>query len=74
MIREYESTTNNNTVTSLGVIRVVAVVEISPIVLKTLVNRGVLDSEAARNKVEQIAETRDWLGAPIYRRALQLFD
>jgi hypothetical protein len=51
-----------------------AQVAISPIVLKALVNRGVLEREEALQRLEQLAETRDWLGAPIYRRAKQLFD
>lgn len=49
-------------------------VAISPIVLKAFVERGVLDHEAAVTKLEALAETRDWLGAPIYRRARNLFD
>ena len=49
-------------------------VAISPIVLKALVNRGVLTTEEAKNHVKQLAETRDWLGAPIYRRALDIFE
>lgn len=49
-------------------------VAISPIVLKAFVNRGVLDREDARTRLETLAEARDWLGAPIYRRALELFD
>jgi len=48
-------------------------VAISPIVLKALVKRGVLRREEALNRLEELAETRDWLGAPIYRRAQQLF-
>lgn len=51
-----------------------AQVAISPIVLKALVNRDVLGREEAIQRLEQIAETRDWLGEPIYRRAKQLFD
>lgn len=47
---------------------------ISPIVLKALVNRGVLERGDARQRVDQLARSRDWLGAPIYRRAKQLFD
>jgi predicted nucleic acid-binding protein len=50
-----------------------AQVAISPIVLKSLVNRGVLEREDAIQRLEQLAETRDWLGAPIYRRAKQMF-
>jgi len=49
-------------------------VAISPIVLKGLVQRGVLEREAALDRLENLADTRDWLGAPIYRRARQLFD
>lgn len=51
-----------------------AKVAISPIVLKALVKRSVLTNEEAKNQLQQIAETRDWLGAPIYRRAQQLFE
>ncbi|MFB6228220.1 MAG: hypothetical protein ABEH88_06570 [Halobacteriales archaeon] len=49
-------------------------VAISPIVLKALVQRGVLEQEEAMNRLDELAETRDWLGAPIYRRAQQLFN
>lgn len=49
-------------------------VAISPIVLKALVERGVLSAAAAEARVESMAEARDWLGAPIYRRARQLFE
>jgi hypothetical protein len=48
-------------------------VAISPIVLKALVKRGVLEPERAEEKLDLIADRRDWLGAPIYRRAKQLF-
>lgn len=48
-------------------------VAISPIVLKALVKRNVLEREEALNRLEELAETRDWIGAPIYRRAQQLF-
>ena len=48
-------------------------VSISPIVLKALVKRGVLQRKEALNRLEELAETRDWLGAPIYRRAQHLF-
>ena len=44
-----------------------AQVAISPIVLKALVERNVLE-------LDELAEQRDWLGAPIYRRAKQLFE
>jgi len=51
-----------------------AQVAISPVVLKALVNRGVLERGEARERVDQLARSRDWLGAPIYRRAKRLFD
>lgn len=47
-------------------------VAISPIVLKALVNRDVLEREQARDRLETVAEHRDWLGAPIYCRAEEL--
>lgn len=51
-----------------------AKVAISPILLKALVKRGVLNRDEALDKLDQIADNRDWLGAPIYRRAVQLFE
>jgi predicted nucleic acid-binding protein len=51
-----------------------AQVAISPIVLKALVERDVLDRQAALTKLEQLAERRSWLGRPIYRRARSLFE
>lgn len=48
-------------------------VAISPIVLRALVKRNRLDAEAAQEQVECMAETRDWLGTPIYHRAKNLF-
>lgn len=48
-----------------------AKVAISPIVLKALVKRDVLEQEQALAKLD---EQRDWLGAPIYRRAQGLFE
>lgn len=50
-----------------------AKVAISPIVLKALVQREVIERKDALNKIDDLAETRDWLGAPIYRRAQNLF-
>lgn len=47
---------------------------ISPIVLKALVKRDVLEQEEAVEKLDKLAEQRDWLGAPIYRRAKNLFE
>ncbi|GAB3685589.1 hypothetical protein GCM10028857_16330 [Salinarchaeum chitinilyticum] len=49
-----------------------AQVAISPIVLRALRERGVLNAAEARDRLEVIADTRDWLGAPIYRRARSL--
>lgn len=49
-------------------------VAISPIVLRALVKRDVLDDEEARARLERMAAERDWLGAPIYRRARNLFE
>ena len=51
-----------------------AQVAISPIVLKALVNRGVLKREDTMHRLDQLAETRDWLEAPIYHRAQRLFE
>lgn len=48
-------------------------VAISPILMKALVHRGVLDRDEPVEKLDEIAEARDWLGAPIYRRARELF-
>jgi predicted nucleic acid-binding protein len=49
-------------------------VAISPIVSRALVERGALDRAEATARLETLAEARDWLGAPIYRRARRLFD
>ena len=51
-----------------------AKIAISPILLKALVRREKLERDEALEKLEQIAVQRDWLGAPIYRRACHLFD
>lgn len=51
-----------------------AQVAISPLLFRALVKRGVLTNEEARERLETLAETRDWLGAPIYRRAQRLFE
>jgi predicted nucleic acid-binding protein len=50
-----------------------AQVALSPIVLRALVKRNCLTNDEARSKVERLAATRDWLGRPIYRRAMSLF-
>ncbi|MFB6360913.1 MAG: hypothetical protein ABEH59_06270 [Halobacteriales archaeon] len=49
-------------------------VAISPLVLSALVQRGVLAPEEAKNRLAKLAESRDWLDAPIYRRAQAMFD
>lgn len=49
-------------------------VVISPVVLRALVERGVLTEREASGRLDRLAATRDWLGAPIYRKALELFD
>lgn len=49
-------------------------IAISPIVLKALVKRSVLTREEARERLENAAEERNWLEAPIYRQARELFD
>jgi predicted nucleic acid-binding protein len=51
-----------------------AKVALSPIVLRAPVKRGVVKCEEARHDLERLAEARDWLGAPIYRRATELFE
>jgi len=48
-------------------------VAISPIVLRALVKRDVLDEEEAAAKLEAAAENRDWLESPIYTKARNLF-
>lgn len=48
-------------------------IAISPIVLKALVERGVLTIADAEDQLETMAEHRDWLEAPIYREARRLF-
>lgn len=49
-------------------------VAISPIVLNALVRRDVLSADLASQKLDELAKQRDWLGAPIYRRAQTLLD
>lgn len=41
-------------------------VAISPIVLKAMVKLNLLKEKEAKQFVEEIAESRDWLGAPTY--------
>lgn len=49
-------------------------VALSPIVLRSLVERGVLAPDEATDRLDALAATRGWLGAPIYRRARRPFD
>ncbi len=49
-------------------------VVISPILLKALVKRDILEQEDAMEKLEEAAENRDWLESPIYRKAKNLFE
>lgn len=49
-------------------------VAISPIVLTALVKRDVLEQETAERKLDRLAEQRNWLGAPIYRRSKELLE
>lgn len=49
-------------------------VVISPLVLRAIVERDVITAAEATNRLQQLATTRDWLGPPFYRRALELFD
>ena len=51
-----------------------AQVAISPILLRALVKRGVPTNEQAKERLEEVAVSRDWLGAPISRRAKHLFN
>lgn len=51
-----------------------AEVAISPIVLKALVKRSVLERPEAMDILDRIVENRGWLGSPIYRRARDLFE
>lgn len=48
-------------------------VVISPILLKALVKRDILEQEEALEKLEEAAKNRDWLESPIYRKAKNLF-
>lgn len=47
---------------------------ISPLILKSLDKRGVLGREKAVEKLDRAAAERDWLNAPIYRKARELFE
>lgn len=49
-------------------------VVLSPIILKVLVIRGIIDKSEALAKLNEMAEKRDWLGRPIYRYAKKYFE
>jgi len=49
-------------------------VVISPILLKALVKRDILEQKDAMEKLEEAADNRDWLGSPIYKKARNLFE
>jgi predicted nucleic acid-binding protein len=49
-------------------------IAISPIVLKALVKRNVLTQEEALERLEEAAEERDWLEAPIYRKGREILE
>ena len=47
---------------------------ISPIILQALVKKDELKQEEAVKKIDELGKKRDWLGAPIYRRANNLLE
>lgn len=49
-------------------------VVLSPIILKVLALRGIIDKRQALTKLDEMAEKRDWLGRPIYRYARKYFE
>ena len=49
-------------------------VVLSPIILKVLVIREIIDKSEALAKLDEMAEKRDWLGRPIYRYAKKYFE
>ena len=49
-------------------------VAISPILLRALVKRDRPEEREARETLEELTTHRDWLGAPIYRRAVEFFE
>lgn len=48
-------------------------VAISPVILKALVKREIINNLEAQEKLEKAAENREWLESPIYRKAKNLF-
>lgn len=49
-------------------------VVLSPIILKVLALRGIIDKRQALTKLDEMAERRDWFGRPIYRYAKKYFE
>lgn len=49
-------------------------VSFSPVVLRALVERGVLTEQAARDHLDEMAADRSWLETPIYLRARRIFE
>ena len=49
-------------------------VVLSPIILKVLALREIIDKRQALTKLDEMAEKRDWLGRPIYRYAKKYFE
>ena len=47
---------------------------LSPIILKVMVIKGIIDKRQALTKLDEMAEKRDWLGRPIYRYARKYFE
>lgn len=45
----------------------------SPIMLKALVKRNRISDKKAKQKLDKLAENRNWLGSPIYRHAKKMF-
>ena len=48
-------------------------VAISPVMLKALVKKDKITERKAKEKLDDLAENRNWIGSPIYRHAKSLF-
>jgi predicted nucleic acid-binding protein len=48
-------------------------VAISPIMLKALAVRDRITEKEAKEKLDKLAENRNWIGSPIYRHAKNIF-
>jgi len=48
-------------------------VAISPIMLKALVKKNQITEKKAKEKLDDLAENRNWIGSPIYRHAKDIF-